>query len=68
MVQWMVCRLSVAVVVALALSPAVRSVTAGLTTTVGTRWPFAMEHCRSMDTPGCQAGESTMWQRQVATR
>ena len=66
-VQWMVCRLSIAVVVALALSPAVRGVTAGLTTTVGTRWPFAMEHCRSADTPGCEGKEANVW-RQGATR
>ena len=67
-VQWTLCRLSIAVELALALSPAVRSITAGLTTTVGTRWPFAMEHCRSADTPGCQAGEANIWRRQVATR
>lgn len=40
-------------VLALALSPMIRGITADLTNSVGRTWPFAMEHCRTAETPGC---------------
>ncbi len=68
LVRWLVCRLAVAFVVALAFSPAIRGVTAALTQTVGTRWPFVLEHCRAVDTPGCRFAEPGPLLRRLATR
>ena len=67
-VQWLVCRLSIALVVALAFAPLIRGVTAGLTSTVGESWPFSLEHCRSHDTPGCCVAEAGSVMRRLAQR
>ena len=67
-VQWLLCRLSVALVVALAFAPLIREVTAGLTGSVGERWPFVLEHCRTTDTPGCQFAEPNTFLRRLAAR
>ena len=66
--RWLVCRLSVATVVALAFAPLIREVTAGLTASVGERWPFVLEHCRTVDTPGCRLAEPGPIPRHFATR
>lgn len=66
--RWLFCRLSVALVVALAFAPLIREVTAGLTSSVGERWPFVMEHCRTLDTPGCRFAEPGPILRRFATR
>ena len=66
--QMLVCQVSVALVIALALSPAIREVTAGLTGTLGERWPFVLEHCRSLDTPGCQRAEASAFLEGLAVR
>ena len=67
--QDLVLRAVAAAVVATLLSPMVRGITADLTVSVGTTWPFAMEHCRTADTPGCGYAEAGQWlSKQVATR
>lgn len=45
--------LALAVVVALAAAPVVRTVTADLNNTLGRVWPFSMTWCHSLATPGC---------------
>lgn len=66
--RWLFCRLSVALVVALAFAPLIREVTASLTSSVGERWPFVMEHCRTLETPGCRFAEPGPILRRFATR
>ncbi len=35
----------------------IRSVTAGLNRTVGTVWPFSLNHCYGPPSPGCRSRE-----------
>ncbi len=46
-----------AFVVALVLSPVVRSFTVELNHSVGQVWPFSMSHCHVASTPGCAGAE-----------
>lgn len=46
-------RSAAVLVLALVLSPAIRGITADLTGSVGRTWPFTLEHCRTLETPGC---------------
>ncbi len=41
------------VLVALTLALVVRPITADLTTSVGTMWPFSLANCSIRSTPGC---------------
>jgi hypothetical protein len=49
----MLIRSALVLLIALALAPMIRGITADMTESVGSLWPFAMEHCRSQQTPGC---------------
>jgi hypothetical protein len=46
-------RVAAAFVIAVMLSPVVRSVTAGLDGTLGQAWPFSLTRCHVSATPGC---------------
>lgn len=59
--QTLMVRSIVALVVALAFAPMIRGITADMTETVGQTWPFAMEHCRSTQTPGCAFSEPSQY-------
>ena len=50
---------AVAIAIALVVAPGLRTVTAGLNTTVGRLWPFSMARCHAPTTPGCAASAST---------
>jgi hypothetical protein len=46
----------------------IRGITADMTETVGRTWPFAMEHCRSQQTPGCALAEPGQYVPRLASR
>jgi hypothetical protein len=54
-------RAIAALLVALAVAPMIRGLTADMTETLGQVWPFTMEHCRTQQTPGCAADEPSQY-------
>ena len=44
---------AVALTIALAVAPGLRTITAELNNTVGRVWPFSMARCHAPMTPGC---------------
>ncbi len=46
-------RVAAAFLIALMLSPVVRSLTAELDGTLGQSWPFSLTRCHAPETPGC---------------
>ncbi len=64
---WLV-RALLILVVAVAFAPMIRGLTVDMTETVGRAWPFALEHCRSGQTPGCRAAAPPAYVAGLATR
>ncbi len=54
-------RAIAALLVALAIAPMIRGLTADMTETIGHTWPFTMEHCRTQQTPGCACPEPSQY-------
>jgi hypothetical protein len=66
--QTLVVRSAVALVIALAFAPMIRGITADMTATIGQRWPFVLEHCRTQQTPGCAFAEPSQYLSRLASR
>ena len=47
-------NITVSLLIAMGLSMIVRPVTAELTRTLGTVWPFSTVHCETRAAPGCE--------------
>ena len=48
-----VVQVAMALILALVAAPVVRTITSELSQSVGTTWPFSMEHCTQAD-PDCR--------------
>ena len=60
--------IGIALVVAMLAAPVVRLATAGLTHSLGMRFPFSLAHCRVAATPGCDMNAPMHFAAGTATR
>jgi hypothetical protein len=51
-------RVAAALILALVLSPVVRTVTSELNHSLGHAWPFSLSHCHVSATPGCNEDDA----------